>query len=168
MNAQYVPSGHIVYMLRMHLMAVPFDLHRLKLTGSAVRVVENVASYYGRGHFTVSNNGTLVYAPEQPPDQRRLLWVDCKGSLLQQLNMRGVRNGWLDSSFADRAVKAWQAIARKIDADGTVHGICRGTEIGETLEFYFERQTFDHDPLGLGALIFAGIEVTKMRAALER
>lgn len=80
---------------------------------------------------------------------------------------RGVRNGWLDDSFADRAIKAWDALAKKIDPDGTVHGICRGTGIGNSLDFYFERQTFDHDPRGLGAVIFAGIEVTKMRADLE-
>ncbi|MFQ5603025.1 MAG: glycoside hydrolase family 105 protein [bacterium] len=75
---------------------------------------------------------------------------------------RGVRNGWLDDSYRAPALKAWQALTQKIAADGTVRGICRGTGIGEDLEFYFKRQTFDHDPRGLGAVMTAGMEIAKL------
>jgi len=53
-------------------------------------------------------------------------------------------------------------VAGKIDANGVVHGICRGTEIGFDEQFYLDRKTIDNDPRGLGAVITAGIEIAKL------
>jgi unsaturated rhamnogalacturonyl hydrolase len=75
---------------------------------------------------------------------------------------RGVNNGWIDHSYSEYAVKAWDALTKKIEPDGIVHGICRGTGIGYDLEFYFNRPTFDNDPRGLGAVITAGTEISKL------
>lgn len=75
---------------------------------------------------------------------------------------RGARKGWLNKSFKQPALKAWNAVAGKIDANGVVHGICRGTEIGFDEQFYFDRKTIDNDPRGLGAVITAGIEIAKL------
>jgi rhamnogalacturonyl hydrolase YesR len=75
---------------------------------------------------------------------------------------RGLRHGWIEKKYKENALRGWHALTKKIDADGTVHGICRGTGIGPDLEFYFNRATFDHDPRGLGAVITAGIEVGKL------
>lgn len=75
---------------------------------------------------------------------------------------RGVRKGWLNKSFKQPALKAWSAVAGKIDANGVVHGICRGTEIGLDEQFYFDRKTIDNDPRGLGAVITAGLEIAKL------
>jgi unsaturated rhamnogalacturonyl hydrolase len=75
---------------------------------------------------------------------------------------KGVRKGWLDRSYRDNAIRGWQAVQRKIEADGTVHDICRGTEIGFDEAFYFERKRFDQDPRGLGAVIAAGVEVSRI------
>jgi unsaturated rhamnogalacturonyl hydrolase len=76
---------------------------------------------------------------------------------------RGVRKGWLNPGFKKTAMNGWKAVQKNIDADGTVHGICRGTEIGLTETFYMERPTIDHDPRGLGAVITAGIEISKLK-----
>ncbi|MCG2615869.1 glycoside hydrolase family 88 protein [Terrimonas sp. NA20] len=75
---------------------------------------------------------------------------------------RGVRKGWLNKSFKKNALKAWEAVASKIDDSGVVHGICRGTEIGMDEQFYLDRKTIDNDPRGLGAVITAGIEIAKL------
>jgi len=75
---------------------------------------------------------------------------------------RGISSGWLDKEYIEPVVNAWEALKANIDPDGTVHGICRGTGIGENLEFYFNRQTFDHDPRGLGAVITAAMEVSRL------
>jgi unsaturated rhamnogalacturonyl hydrolase len=75
---------------------------------------------------------------------------------------KGIRNGWLNASYREHAIRGWQAVQRKIEKDGTVHDICRGTEIGFDEAFYFERKRFDQDPRGLGAVIAAGIEVSQM------
>ena len=72
---------------------------------------------------------------------------------------RGIRNGWIDKSYQEKALRGWNAVKAHIADDGTVSGICQGTAIGETLEYYFTRKTPPHDPRGLGAVITAGIEV---------
>ncbi len=76
---------------------------------------------------------------------------------------RGVRKGWLNKSFKKTALKAWEAVASKIDNNGVVHGICRGTEIGMDEQFYLDRKTIDNDPRGLGAVVTAGIEISKLK-----
>lgn len=75
---------------------------------------------------------------------------------------RGVQHGWLDESFKKAAFKGWKGIARKIDKDDTVFGICRGTGIGFDLDFYYKRETPHNDPRGLGAVLTAGIEIAKL------
>lgn len=72
---------------------------------------------------------------------------------------RGVRYGWLKENYRSQAIKGWEALNEKIGEDGTVVGICRGTGIGKTVEYYNERMTFDHDPRGLGAMLTAGTEI---------
>ncbi len=42
-DARYVPTGHLVYALDGTLLAVPFDVTRLAVTGDAVPLVEDVA-----------------------------------------------------------------------------------------------------------------------------
>lgn len=76
---------------------------------------------------------------------------------------RGIRKGWLPASYKKNALLGWVAVAKNIDPDGTVHGICRGTEIGFTEKFYLDRPTIDHDPRGLGAVITAGIEIAQLK-----
>ena len=72
---------------------------------------------------------------------------------------RGVRMGWLKKSYGDNAINGWKALQHKIGEDGTVRDICRGTGIGDDVEFYEQRNRFDHDPRGLGAMITAGCEI---------
>ncbi|MEM9895447.1 MAG: glycoside hydrolase family 88 protein [Bacteroidota bacterium] len=75
---------------------------------------------------------------------------------------RGVINGWLDPNLSDVALCGWRAILNKVEKDGTVKGICRGTGIGNSVEFYNARQTFDHDPRGLGAVLTAGVSIHEL------
>ncbi|MGW8314847.1 MAG: glycoside hydrolase family 88/105 protein, partial [Bacteroidales bacterium] len=72
---------------------------------------------------------------------------------------RGVRMGWLEESYREKALRGWQALQEKIGPDGTVSDICRGTGIGDSVEFYENRARFDHDPRGLGAMLTAGCEI---------
>lgn len=75
---------------------------------------------------------------------------------------RGINNGWIDDNYRKNVLAGWRAIENKIGDDGTVSRICRGTGIGESVAFYNGRQTFDHDPRGLGAVLTAGTEVYRM------
>jgi len=75
--------------------------------------------------------------------------------------LRGVENGWLEETYTENALLAWNELKTKINKDGTVKDICRGTGIGYDLEFYYNRNRFDNDPRGLGAVLTAAMEVHK-------
>jgi serine/threonine-protein kinase len=80
-NAQYAESGHLVYMLDGNLMAVPFDLSRLAVTGAPVAVADGVETRTGNtgsASFGISPTGFLVYA-EGSESGRTLVWVDRLG-----------------------------------------------------------------------------------------
>jgi Tol biopolymer transport system component/predicted Ser/Thr protein kinase len=80
---KYAPSGHMVYMQKGTLMAMPFDARRLAVTGVAVPVVEGVlqSPINGSAQFSFSNTGSLVYIPGGiQAAQRRLVWVTRNGS----------------------------------------------------------------------------------------
>ncbi len=79
---RYVTSGHLVYSTGANLLAVPFDLDRLAVTGSPVTVLQQVAITPGSGmDGAVSRSGTLVYVPGAASiaDERTLVWVDRQG-----------------------------------------------------------------------------------------
>lgn len=78
-------SGHLVYISRGALFAVPFDLDSLKVRGQPVPVVPEVVAQNGDGqsaaHFDLSSNGTLVYAKGSFQKQlREFEWVSPSGT----------------------------------------------------------------------------------------
>jgi serine/threonine-protein kinase len=89
-DGRYAATGHVVFLRQGTLMAVPFDLRRLELTGQAVPVVAGVEqtlntteSYNdtGAGQFSLSASGCLVYAPGSidADQENSLVWVDAEG-----------------------------------------------------------------------------------------
>ena len=59
---RYSSTGHIVYAIDGTLRAVPFDLERLEVTGTAVPVLDGVVTKdSGAADFALSRDGTLVY-----------------------------------------------------------------------------------------------------------
>jgi serine/threonine-protein kinase len=81
---RYASSGHLIYAQAGNLMAVPFDLERLKVTGTAVPVVQGVLQSSDIGEavqYSVSASGTLVYVPGGVAGtQRKLVWVSRNGT----------------------------------------------------------------------------------------
>ena len=81
-NPRYARSGHLVFARAGALLAAPFDLARLEITGPPVTVVEGVAgnSATGSMHFSISREGSLAYVPgEAKAAQGTLVWVDRQG-----------------------------------------------------------------------------------------
>jgi serine/threonine-protein kinase len=89
-DARYVSSGHIVFMRRGKLMAVPFDSQRLTVLGGTVTLVDDVMQAAnmtntnadsGAGQFAISPGGVLVYVTGgvRPDDERDLVWVSRDG-----------------------------------------------------------------------------------------
>jgi Tol biopolymer transport system component len=90
-DARFVAPGHLVYLRRGTLMAVPFDPQRLEVTtAAAVGVVGDVMQAAGTqpvqidtgaGQFAVSESGALVYVTGGvfPKARWSLVWVDRMG-----------------------------------------------------------------------------------------
>jgi Tol biopolymer transport system component len=81
--AQYVPTGHLVYSHGSgSLMAVSFDLESLRVTGTPVTLLSDLAlAGNGEGQFSISETGTLVYATGRPTDRVPLAWLGLDGRL---------------------------------------------------------------------------------------
>jgi eukaryotic-like serine/threonine-protein kinase len=80
-DPRVLPGGQLVYFHRETLLAVPFDIGRLVVTGGPVPLIEGVAETNATwtGQFTVSGEGTLAF--RQGPVRARsvLTWVDRQG-----------------------------------------------------------------------------------------
>ena len=80
-DPHYSKTGHLLYRRAGTIMAVPFDLRKLEVTGPPFTVLENVAvSIVNNAHVAVSNSGLLVYAPAlEVGSVYALRWVDRSG-----------------------------------------------------------------------------------------
>ena len=89
-GAQYVPSGHLVYVAAGTLLAVAFDLERLEIQGTPVPVESQIlTTSAGAATFDVASNGTLVYiSGARTFNERRLVWVDRGGGREEILDER--------------------------------------------------------------------------------
>ena len=81
-DAQYVPTGHLVYGLDGVLLAVPFDLATRQVTGGPVPLVDGVldaGATTGAMQFSIAATGSLVYVPGPAGAALGLVWVDRDG-----------------------------------------------------------------------------------------
>ena len=80
-DAHYLPTGHLVYARAGILLAVPFDLSRLEVTGNPIPVAEGVSlSTEGVAQFSISSTGSLAYVPGGLQGAgRKLVWLDRNG-----------------------------------------------------------------------------------------
>ena len=94
-DGRYLPTGHLVYGLNNVLFAVPFDVDSRQVTGGPVPLVEGVRQAAtdpnGPAHFSVSDNGSLVYVPARVggDDAFSLVWVGRDGDEEDVLAPRG-------------------------------------------------------------------------------
>jgi len=90
-DARYVPTGHLCFLRRGTLMAVPFDLNSLDVTGQPVPAIANVMQAINStnavyntcaGQFSLSDSGWLVYVTGGvvPDMENSLVWVDQRGT----------------------------------------------------------------------------------------
>ena len=84
-DAQYSPTGHIVYGNGASLFAVPFNLDRLEVTGAPVKLLDDVETTprNGEANFSLCPAGTLVFMPATPRAGRRLVWLNRSGAVTQ-------------------------------------------------------------------------------------
>jgi serine/threonine-protein kinase len=79
-GARYVTSGHLVYGLDGRLMAVPFDIGRLEVKGTAVPLPESVyVSSGGLAQAAFAPTGALAYVAGEAAQELQLSWVEPQG-----------------------------------------------------------------------------------------
>ena len=79
---------------------------------------------------------------------------------------RAVNEGWINRRFITIAQNGWEALAKKVTADGQVPDICIGTSVEEDLQYYFSRPKALNDTHGLGAFLMAGAEMVRAKDKL--
>ena len=85
-DARYMPTGHLVYGLNGVLLGVPFDVRARRVTGPAVPLVEGVMDAdvrTGAMHYTLSNDGTLVYLSGGSGERATLGWVNRRNGRIE-------------------------------------------------------------------------------------
>jgi serine/threonine-protein kinase len=112
--ARYVATGHLLFGRKGALFAMTFDVDRLEERGTAVPVVEGIATISQDGYmaYSVAENGSLAYLPaadfEVPIEFE---WVDRRGQSLGKVAPAGLYSDaalspdgrWLAASFQNPA-----------------------------------------------------------------
>ncbi|HEX4946576.1 MAG TPA: protein kinase, partial [Blastocatellia bacterium] len=88
-QARYA-NNHLLFARAGALLAAPFDVGSLQLTGEPFVVADNVRVVGNvRGFFSVSDNGSLVYDPNTFTDNQQLTWLDRAGKPLGTVGSPG-------------------------------------------------------------------------------
>jgi len=80
--AKYAASGHLIYVTSDGtLMAAPFDIRRLELSGDPIALTPGIGvRAFGSVDLDVSQDGTLMYvAGDQTTDPSEIVWVNMNG-----------------------------------------------------------------------------------------
>lgn len=87
-SPRYSDTGHIVYSVEGTLLAAPFDLGSLSVTGDPIPVLEGVdTKSNGAGNFSLSREGSLVYVPSgQGSSRTRVFTWDERNGTQEQVN----------------------------------------------------------------------------------
>jgi serine/threonine-protein kinase len=80
MYPRYLPSGHLVYLTKGRLFAIPFDLERLEVRGAATSLeAVSINPILGFGELDFSGSGTLAYRTGGTEGLRTIQWLDGAG-----------------------------------------------------------------------------------------
>jgi Tol biopolymer transport system component/DNA-binding winged helix-turn-helix (wHTH) protein len=98
--------GYLLFLRGGSLLAQPFDAARLRLTGQAFPLVQNVTHFSpsATACFSVSNNGVLVYQIGSPSSELR--WYDRGGRMVSTASHSAPFNGSLRISPDGESVAA--------------------------------------------------------------
>jgi len=133
--ARYLPSGHVLYTRYGSLLAVPFDLQSLEVTGEPTSVLEDVGMYRnGYAYLAVSATGSLAYVPRRyGPRERSLVWIDRQGKTMP---VTEDRRAYSLPRISPDGTRLAVSILRADGSDVWVHDLRQGT---------WSRLTFERD-----------------------
>ncbi len=127
-------SGYLLFMRESALVAQPFDAGRLALSGEPSVVADSVQSDlgFGKGHFSVSDNGILVYLPGNAVGDSQLVWFDRTGRQIGSASETG--NFTSPAISPDSRLLAFSAVDTSGKADIWVQDLLRGTRTRLTFD----------------------------------
>ncbi len=92
-RGRYVPCGHVVYVHKNTLFALPFDIDSLETRGVPVPIVDDIADDVTdrTAHFDFANDGTLVYLSRDAvtTSNRTIASMDPSGQIVKLLETPG-------------------------------------------------------------------------------
>jgi serine/threonine-protein kinase len=138
MFPRYLPTGHLVYVTKGALFAVPFDLKRLEVRGAPAKLLEGVPSSVSIGfaQLDFSPSGALVYLTGRSEGLSAIQWLDGAGNTVSlgaeparyasvRLSPDGSRVAYIVSEGASSNlwIRDWQRgsktlLSRGLDANG--------------------------------------------------
>jgi serine/threonine-protein kinase len=88
----YLPSGHLVYVNKSTLFAIPFDPAKLEISGNPIPILDDVKFNQAPVGFSFSSNGTLVYMKGggAVSGQSIMQWTDPAGKRSPLMTQAGV------------------------------------------------------------------------------
>lgn len=84
------------------------------------------------------------------------MWEETSGSAMFTYAMIvGVKKGWLDKvEYGKAARKGWIALTKYIEKNGDIRGVCEGTNIGNSNEYYRNRLQLTGDLHGQAPILW--------------
>jgi rhamnogalacturonyl hydrolase YesR len=82
-----------------------------------------------------SDDGAWRQVVDEPTSYRELTVT----AMTVAAMARGLRLGWLDSAVRPAIDRGWQAVAARVNPDGTVRDVCSSTGAQATREYYLNR-----------------------------
>jgi eukaryotic-like serine/threonine-protein kinase len=124
-SPRYLASGHLVYAWESELLAAPFDLKTLRLTGTPVPVLQGVLTdTMGLASYSVSDDGTLAYVPGGVAGRSLPVWVNRKGEEEPLPHFQARHYSYPRLSRDGKLFIRWGEEGQKL----RVHDLQRGTE----------------------------------------
>jgi len=108
-----------------------------------------------------SDDGSWRQVVDEPASYRELTVTAMTTAALA----RGIARGWIDRTTYEPIMnRGWQAVAARVNADGTVKDVCSGTGAGETKDYYLNRPVVNGaDDRGGAMALLAAIEIASLR-----
>ena len=108
-----------------------------------------------------ADDGSWRQVVDEPASYRELTVT----AMVTAALARGISSGWIDRHRYEPIVtRGWQAVAARVNADGTVTDVCAGTGAGPTKDYYLNRPVVNGaDDRGGAMALLAAIEVASRR-----
>ncbi len=124
---------------------------------------EQLLDIYRRQMAAMKANQAPDGAWREVIDQPGAYREETATAMLLAAMARGVRLGWIDTSYRPVVMRAWRALSAHITEDGSLVDVCTGTGAGPTLRYYLNRAAINGpDDRGGAMALFASIEVSEL------